>query len=60
MKGHKDHVLSLMFSKDDRRLYSGGKNGDIIVFETLSGKIANTINLHNDAVKNIIKAKNEF
>ncbi|OLS25874.1 MAG: hypothetical protein HeimC3_11480 [Candidatus Heimdallarchaeota archaeon LC_3] len=60
MKGHKDHVISLMFSKDDKKLYSGGKNGDIIVFETLSGKISNSINLHNDAVKAIVEAKNEF
>jgi WD40 repeat protein len=60
MKGHKDHVLSLMFSIDDKRLYTGCKNGDIIIFETTSAKILNTLNYHNDAVRGILPAKNGY
>ncbi|MHA2104746.1 MAG: WD40 domain-containing protein [Candidatus Hodarchaeales archaeon] len=60
MKGHKDHVLSLMFSNDDKRLYTGCKNGDIIIFETTSAKILNSLNYHNDAVRKILPAKNNY
>jgi WD40 repeat protein len=54
LKGHKDHALSLVFSKDDKHLYSGGKNGDIIVFETFSGKILGQINVHTDAIREMV------
>ena len=53
-KGHKDHVLSLMFSVDDELLYSGGKNGDIIIHATTTGKIVRTLNVHIDAVRAIV------
>lgn len=60
LKGHKDHVLSLMFSEDDKKLYAGGRNGDIIIFETLSGKVLNQLNFHNDAVRKMLPIQNGF
>jgi WD40 repeat protein len=49
-----------MFSNDDKKLYTGGKNGDIVVFETITGKILNNLNFHNDAVRKILPSKSNF
>ncbi|MFW9929292.1 MAG: WD40 repeat domain-containing protein [Candidatus Thorarchaeota archaeon] len=60
IKGHKDHVLCLMFSPDDKKLYTGSRNGDIIIYETFSGKIINQLNFHSDAVQALLSNQGKF
>ena len=56
IKGHKNHVMSVLFSLEDKRIYSGGRNGDLIIFDAMSGAILDTLSFHTDSLHSILEA----
>jgi WD40 repeat protein len=53
-KGHTDSVLSSCFSSENRFLFTGARNGRIIIFDVQKEKEVNTLDLHTDAILKFI------
>lgn len=49
-KGHTDSVLASVFSVENKFLFTGAKNGKIIIFDVQKEKEVNSLTLHTDAI----------
>ncbi len=49
-KGHTDSVLSSVFSLENKFLFTGARNGKIIIFDVQKEREINSLTLHTDAI----------
>ena len=49
-KGHTDSVISAIFSSENKFLFTGAKNGKIIIFDVLKEREVNSLTLHSDSI----------
>jgi len=57
LQGHSDWAISAAFSEDGQQIVTGGRDGEVTLWELKSGQIIKSWNLHSDIVRDVHLAK---
>lgn len=59
LQGHSDWAISAAFSEDGQQIVTGGRDGEVALWELESGQIIERWNLHKDIVRTVYYAKQQ-